>query len=156
MENLKNAIKLLGRNDYMASINLKDAYFLIAISDSYNKFLKFSFEGKYFQFNCHPFGLSLAPYVFTKIMKLVVEYLRSHRIKSVIYLDDFLLIARMKEECSYNVNIATNLLLSIGFILNIEKRKLIQNPRCTFLGFVIDSSNYSVFLTEIEKNILKL
>ncbi|XP_043481257.1 uncharacterized protein LOC122510567 [Leptopilina heterotoma] len=68
----------------MASIDLQDEFLL--------------FNEKLYEFNCLPFGLCTAPYVFTKLLKPVAQKLRSEGLLSVIYLDDILLIARSKEE----------------------------------------------------------
>ena len=50
----------------MATIDLKDAYFAVLISEPDRKYLRFRWRGKVYQFNCLPFGLSCAPWVFTK------------------------------------------------------------------------------------------
>lgn len=50
-----------------------------------------------------PYGLSVAPRVFTKIMKEVMSNLRSRGLKSVIYLDDILCIGDSFQECLNNV-----------------------------------------------------
>ena len=41
-----------------------------------------------FLFKVLVFGLSSAPYIFTKVMKQVVKFWREHTVKVVIYLDD--------------------------------------------------------------------
>ena len=60
----------------MASIDMEDAYFLIAVADSDKKYLRFYFNKQLYEFNCLPFGLSVAPYTFTKLLKPVVKKLR--------------------------------------------------------------------------------
>jgi hypothetical protein len=54
-------------------------------------------EGSLFQFSCLCFGLSSAPWTFTKILKPVVASLRRRGIRIVIYLDDFLILNQTKE-----------------------------------------------------------
>ena len=48
-------------------------------------------------------GLCTAPYVFTKITRPVVFYIRKLGFRSVLYLDDFLLFGYSFEECENNV-----------------------------------------------------
>lgn len=43
MEDLRSAKDLLSQGDFMASIDLKDAYFLIPIHEDFRKFLRFRF-----------------------------------------------------------------------------------------------------------------
>ena len=101
--------------------------------------------------------MSLAPYVFTKLLKLVVELLRSNGFKSVVYLDDFLLISSSMQECELNLKVTMNLLCSLGFMINKQKCQLIPAQTCTFLGFVVDSHEYSIYLTSKKREkILKL
>lgn len=61
MEDIKTALKLITRNCFMATIDLKDSYFLIPISKKFRKFLRFSFNNQLYEFNVLPFGLSTAP-----------------------------------------------------------------------------------------------
>ena len=62
---LKDLIKL---GDWLAKVDLKDAYFAVPIHKAHEQYLRFSFQGKLYQFNCLPFGLSSAPWVFTKTL----------------------------------------------------------------------------------------
>ena len=59
----------------------------------HRKFLAFSwvFDAgivRYFQFAVLPFGLSSAPYLFTKLFRLLIKMWRCHRIPIVVFLDD--------------------------------------------------------------------
>lgn len=45
IENLRTALKLLSKNCYMATIDLKDGYFHIPIRKKDRKYLRFIFEG---------------------------------------------------------------------------------------------------------------
>jgi len=76
MEDIHVARDLIRKNDFMCTVDLKDAYYLIPVKENNRKFLKFRFEKKLYQFNCLPFGLCTSPYIFTKIMKPVINYLR--------------------------------------------------------------------------------
>ena len=51
---------------------------------------KWPFDGvmKYFVFRVLPFGLTTAPYVFSKVMKQLVKFWRSHGYPILLYLDD--------------------------------------------------------------------
>lgn len=77
-----------------STLDLKDTYYAIPIVEPNKKYLRFIFEASLFEFNCLPFGLNIAPYVFTKLMKPVVTHLRKKGYTSVIYLDDLFLIEK--------------------------------------------------------------
>lgn len=76
IEDLRTVLKLITKNCYMSKIDLKDAYYLIKIHPYSRKFLRFQFEQELYEFNVLPFGLSTAPYIFTKIMKPIIRLLR--------------------------------------------------------------------------------
>lgn len=69
MDTLYTIIKLVEKDCFMASIDLKDAYYSVAIAASYRKYLKFSWKGSLYQFTCLPKGLSCGPRKFTKLLK---------------------------------------------------------------------------------------
>lgn len=73
MEDVRTAIKLLPHEGYMASLDLKDAYFLIPINKNCRKFLRFSWRRQIYEWSCVPFSLNIAPWLFTKIMKPVTN-----------------------------------------------------------------------------------
>lgn len=157
MEDFRTAMKLTFPNYFMANLDLKDAYFLIPMCKKHRKYLRFVFKNKIYQFTCLPFGLCVCPLVFTKVMKVVVRYLRQKGLTSVIYLDDMLCIENSKQKCRFNIKITIELLEWLGFIINFEKSKLIPSQNCQFLGFIIDSKKFLVRLPEEKKlKILKL
>ena len=70
------AIKLVSQGCYMASIDIKDAYYCVPVHEDYRKYLKFVLNDKLFQFTCLPNGLSV-PRKYTKMMKPVYATLRT-------------------------------------------------------------------------------
>lgn len=130
MEDYKTVIKLVNKNWFMASIDLKDAYYLIPIADSDRKYLRFKVKDDFFQFSCLPFGLSSAPYVFTKIVKPMISDLRRRGFLLVVYLDDFLLLGKSYEDCRSNVSHTRTALQNLGFIINGEKSQLSPTQKC--------------------------
>ncbi|CAJ0963854.1 unnamed protein product [Ranitomeya imitator] len=101
MESVKTAIPLIAPHSYMATIDLKDAYFHIPIHPRHRKYLRFAvqFNQKilHFQYNVLPFGISSAPRVFSRVMAEAVAHIRSQDIAIVPYLDDLLIIGPSAE-----------------------------------------------------------
>ena len=75
METIRSVMRLMFKNCYMASIDLKDAYFLLPVRRKCRILLRFHFENNYFEFTCMPFGLSIAPFTFIKLTKPVLAFL---------------------------------------------------------------------------------
>ena len=76
MEGIHMLKNLLRAGDWMANIDLKDAYFMVPMAKDDRDFLKFQWEDRFYQFICLPFRLSSAPWVFTKTTRSVVATLR--------------------------------------------------------------------------------
>lgn len=157
LEDLRTAIKLIFPDDFMASIDLEDAYYTVPIYEDSRKYLQFQFSNTIYEFVCLPFGLCTAPFIFTKLLKPVAKFLRSRGLSSVIYLDDFLCIEETREKCKNNVLETRELLSRLGFIINNKKSQFEPSTRCKFLGFIIDSIKYHIELTEKKRqNLCKM
>lgn len=146
LEDYRTVTKLLTRNCYMSTIDLKDAYFLVPIHNSDKKYLRFVWKQELYEFQVLPFGLNTAPYVFTKILKPVVQHLRSMGFISVIYLDDIWCSGSTYADCSINVQKTITTLSDLGFIINNEKSSLSPSMCVTFLGFEFNSKEYTISL----------
>ena len=142
-----NLIKhIVCTNDWMAKLDLKDAYFSVPIHKEDHRFLQFKWKNSLFQFVCLPFGLSSAPWAFTKLMKPVVAYLRQQGIRLIIYLDDILVLNQSKERLVEQLAVVSNLLVSLGFVLNQEKSQSTPAQELEFLGLLLDSTSLSLSL----------
>lgn len=151
MEDGRTVTKLVSQDCYMASLDLKDAYYLIPIDELDRKYLRFTFNGILYQFTCLPFGLCTAPYVFTKVMKPVVYYLRKMGIPLVIYIDDLLIIGKSFGHCSNNVKNVELLLTRLGFLINYKKSQVTPSRNCKFLGVFYNSQRMTVELPEAKR-----
>lgn len=151
MEDYRTALRLIQENMFFATIDIKDAYYTLPIEKSYRKYLRFYHNQVLYEFTCLPFGLSTAPYCFTKIMKPIITFMRENGILCVNYLDDFLILGHSKEECRNSVCFTTSLLESLGFIINYEKSCILPSVKQKFLGFIFDSIKMSIQITEDKK-----
>ena len=76
MDSIHTCSQLMRPCCYMASIDLRDAYYSVPIAKEHQKYLKFIWQGNLYQFTCLAQGLSSAPRLFTKLMKPVFSFLR--------------------------------------------------------------------------------
>ena len=113
MDSIYNITKLVTKNCFMASLDLKDAYYSIPIKESHRKFLCFKWRGKIYQFTCLPNGLSCAPRISTKILKPALATLHSMGHISVAHID-----GQTYEKCVFNVIDTFILLDSLGFVIH--------------------------------------
>lgn len=103
MESIQHARDLILKHCFLASIDLEKAYYAVPIHKAYRKYLRFSFNNVVYEYTCLPNGLSSAPWLFTKLLRVVFSYLRTTGLLSVVYLDDILLISPSYDGCKDNV-----------------------------------------------------
>ena len=84
---------IFSRNCFVFSFDLKSGYHHVDIVVEHRKYLAFSWDfgtgnARYFQFTVLPFGLSSAPFIFTKLLRPLETHWRSHGIPIAIFFDD--------------------------------------------------------------------
>lgn len=146
MEGLASVRFLVRKGDWMAKLDLKDAYLTVPIYDPHQKYLRFSWGGRIFQFTCLAFGLASAPRIFTKLLKVVAGFLRKQGIRLVVYLDDILLVASSREALQRDVRVVIELFQYLGFFINWEKSEVCPSQILEYLGLVINSIELSFVL----------
>ena len=134
MDTLQKVINLVKKGDWAISIDLTDAYLHIPIHVSHCKFLRFHIKGQSYQWKAMCFGPTSAPRVYTKIMSVVMAYLHLQNIRIVAYLDDLLILNQSKTDLQKDRKKCINLLLSLGFIINVEKSNLEPSQAIVYLG----------------------
>ncbi len=123
--------------DWFAAIDLKDAYFHVSILPRHRPFLRFAFEGRAYQYKVLPFGLSLSPRVFTKVVEAALVPLWEAGIRILNYLDDWLILAQSRALLCEHRDTVLGHLSRLGLRVNWEKSKLspgLGQPHSTSLS----------------------
>ncbi|KAG1152788.1 hypothetical protein G6F37_001570 [Rhizopus arrhizus] len=76
MEGVPARRELMEKDDYICKIDLKDAYVVVPIHVDSQNFLSFENKGTVYRYKSLAFGHSVAPRVFSKIMRYAIESLR--------------------------------------------------------------------------------
>ncbi len=135
--------------NWFAAIYLKDAYFHVSILRRQRLFLRFAFEGRAYQYKAPPFGLSLSPRVFTKVVEAALVPLRDAVICILNYLDDWLILVQSRALlCKHRDTVLSHLSRLLGLQVNREKSKLSPTQRISFLGMELDSVNLTACLSK--------
>lgn len=156
MEDMRSVLKLLRKDAFMATLDLEDAYLLVPIHADSTKYLRFVFNNILYEFIVLPFGLCVSPYVYTKVVKPVVKYLRVRGFIIIVYLDDWWFIDETLEECKKRLDFAISFLQALGFLINWAKSMLDPAFRCKYLGFVLDSQKMTLELTQEKRDSLSI
>ena len=67
MENLQSATEMMTKGCYMASVDLRHAYYSVSVAPEFRKYLKFEWRGQLYSYTCLPNGLSCCPRFFTSL-----------------------------------------------------------------------------------------
>ena len=135
MDNILTALKLMRPKCFMASVDLKDAYYSVPIASEDRKFLSFEWKGDYYQYTCLPNGLACAPRLFTNILKPIYAHLHSVGHVSMGHIDDSFLVGYTRSACKLNIQHTVECFDSLGFVIHPEKSVLIPTQELEFLGF---------------------
>ena len=146
MESLKNVVSSIRPGEWLASLDLKDAYFHVPIRKSHWKFLRFGLEGTVYQYKVLPFGLSTSPRIFTKVLAPVVAAIRLKGIHIHPYLDDILIRALDPESLHRDLQVAMSLFMEAGYVINVEKSHLQPSQDLLFIGGQFRTDLGMVFL----------
>ena len=155
MDHLDVATHMLFPGAWLASIDLKEAYYAIPICEEDQKYLCFQWADKVFRFTCVPFGLSSAPLLFTKTLKPIFSKFHEEGFQGFGYIDDSFIIAQSFEECAQAVAFLTDLFVKLGFRINTEKSVLNPCQKLTFLGYVLNSNEMTVSPTQEKRKKVK-
>lgn len=151
METLQSVLNAVQPADWLAALDLKDAYLHILINQKDRKFLRFKVAGKAFQFRVLPFGLSSSPRVFTKVLAPIAAIIREKGIHVYPYLDDILIRSPSRDKLITDIACVKQTLLEAGFIINLKKSHLVPSQNLIFLGAHIRSDKACVQLP-VEKH----
>ena len=129
----------VAEGEWFTLVDLKDAYFHVPIHPLHRRFLRFAFGGQEYEFRVLPFGLSLSPRVFTRVVAAVLAPLHAQGIRVLPYLDDWLIQATSRQQAVEDTARVVSHVQSLGFRLNWEKSVLTPSQQITFVGISLDS-----------------
>ncbi len=143
-QTLRSVTSQLRRGYYLAKVDLKSAYRSVGLQPSQYVFtgLQWTFSGDHEPtYMCDTrlcFGARKSPGIFHRLTQAVRRMMRRRGFTVVVYLDDFLVLGRTKEECTDAFTTLVTLLRTLGFSIAWDK---VEGPTqsLVFLGVLLDS-----------------
>ena len=139
---------------------MKSGYHHIDIFEPHQEYLGFSWEvngvTKYYVFCVLPFGLGSAPYIFTKVMRVLVKFWRTKGICITVYIDDGIGVDPQKDKANENSVCVSKTLDNAGFVKNSKKSHMIPCKALTWLGIFIDLDSKHLSISVSRMNSLAL
>lgn len=156
-ENIDTVLEVVQPSDKLVTLDIKSGFFHCKVNPEYQKFLGFSYRNQYFVWQVCPFGLAASPYYFCKTLRPVVQYLRQAGLRTVCYVDDFLL-AGTQDQIEKSKDTLIKTLEQLGYFINYNKCFLTPNCSTKFIGYVIhtDKEKDTVWLYIPKERINKL
>ena len=153
MEDLKTIARVYEKGDYVITFDLKSGYHHIEIAQEHQKYLGFKWfnaEGTIttYVFCVLPFGLSTAPYVLTKVTRVLLRRWRELGIRCQLYMDDGSGGHSTVEGAKVVAKQMKADLLRAGFVPNEQKSQWEPSQTVKMLGMRIDLKVGRIFATE--------
>ena len=156
-EDVRSIRDLFNEGDFFFKFDIKHGYHRVNIDKAYHKYLSFSWSEngitKYYVFTVLVFGLVTAPFVFTKVVKVLVGYWRGCGIRIFSFIDDFfggastyhqtaIIAAKLKKDLELN-----------GFVASVKKSQWHPSQAGMHLGFLVDLKNgiFTVLKSRVDK-----
>ena len=139
--------------DNLISWDVKDAYHHVFIHPADRAYLTFAIDGRAFEPVTMPFGLSVAPWAWTKVMRPVLAYLRKSGFTLIGYVDDHGAAPpgsrpTSKADAAKGFRFVTLLYQRLGLALHPSKGERAGTQQLTLLGFTVDTAANQVRLPD--------
>ena len=135
METIQSVLLSIRQGDWMASIDLQEAYLQVPVHPESRPFLRFVSNGRVYQFKALCFGLSTAPQVFSRVMAPVSAILHSMGIRMRRYLDNWLVQSSSQESLLRDLRVVLSLCHELGIVFNPEKSNLVPSQVVSISGW---------------------
>ena len=154
-ENIDTVLEIVEPSDKLITLDIKNGFFHIKVDPRFQTYLGFAYKNQYYVWCVLPFGLKHSPYYWGKILRPVVQHLRQNGLKTVAYVDDFILTDK-EDRIEHCKDFLIQTLNSLGYAINYAKSDLLPSCSVKYIGYVVitDKDKDSVWL-HIPKERLK-
>ena len=121
MESIKNVTNMLKPGMFLASTDIKDAFYSVLIFSGHRKYLRFTWKEKIYRFLAMPNSYIDAMRVFNELLQPIFASLHELGYESSVYVNDSLLLVQPFREYFDNVPATTSLLQEFGFVIHPTK-----------------------------------
>lgn len=109
-------------------------------------YLAFQMSRDSYQFTRIPFGHSLAPRFFTRLIRVAASHLAQWGMTTLMYLDDLMLYSPSREGTAASGSVGLGVLRDLGFIVNFPKSVTTPTQQLDWLSVTWDTGTASHLL----------
>lgn len=139
MEHAEKAARMMRAGDWMFTLDMKSGYHQVPCKPAFMKFLCFRWQGRVYQWQVMPFGLSTAPRAYSKLTRRLLERWRAKGVRCSNYIDDFIFFAPTFEKALEIRAMVLRDLSELGWFISVGKSMLQPGTMVTYLGLVFCS-----------------
>ena len=134
-----SSIKMsLCKPQWACTADVTKAFNHVPIHRKFHKFFAFVIGSgpsmRVYVFQFMPFGLSTAPWAFTRVMRPIKSFVREKLISLHSYLDDFAIFADSPKKVVTGANVLKSTLQRLGFSINVRKSNFHPRQTIVYLG----------------------
>lgn len=140
METLESFALELQAQDHLMSFDIEKGYHHFRLHPKIRNWFLFKLDNRFFRCIALPFGWSLSPPYFIKMMRPFVRYIRNTlRLRIHPYMDDFLVAVVSHSDLPETRSRLDSLLTDCGLARKVGKGCWEGSQRIEHLGFIIDT-----------------
>lgn len=153
LDDIQEMEKLIEKDFYFCNWDLSSMYQQVKLNPDVTKYQGFSIPQEngtifHYQFTVLMFGISIAVYVVTKLLRPVRNFFRALNIRYNVYIDDSQLCAETIELAESQTKFCIQVFKYLGWDINYKKSQLTASQQIVYLGFLIDSRKMMYFYPE--------
>ena len=153
IEGAETLAKYLPKAKFLYGFDLKAGYHHVDICPEQWELLGFAYtdhkeELRFFVFKVLPFGLTSAGFLFTKLLRVLIQHWRTQCLCIVAFFDDGLGAASDYEEAVRHSNMVFTDLVASGFVPNKDKCTWEPTETLAWLGMLYDLVQQKIFVEE--------
>lgn len=138
-EHAEQAARMMRPGDFMFTIDMKSGYHQVPLKAGFRKFCCFEWEGRVYQWQVLPFGLSTGPRVYSKLTRRLLQRWRAKGVRCSNYIDDFIFFASsMQQALAIRAMVLADL-QAAGWYISPSKSMLVPGTMVKYLGLLFCS-----------------
>ena len=146
------ARQLFDRDTHLFSWDLRSAYHHISVFSAHRQYLGFQLKegqvSKCYVFCALPFGLSTSGYVFSKVLRVLVQFWRASGHLVVMFLDDGIGGHKSLHRAIESSSHIRSSLVNLGFLIAEEKCVWVPSLQAIWLGYFWDMLVGKIYITK--------
>ena len=147
MDGIEKVVQMLRPHDKILSLDLTNAYGHLYISPEWHCLFMFTWRKQYYCYITLPQGFSDSPHLFVRCTAPIMAQLRKALVDILIYINDTFIMASTEQQALDSLHYTKDIFEKCRLTINTAKSCMVPTTHMEFLGFIIDSVEYSIAIT---------